>query len=255
LSELYKRSLYRNKDYDFIFGSDIVEYDIRSAGLSLIKYYDLLPQKTIDFLEGMEKDARNKQIGMIQRDDPVFKERLKESFVNIRKVFFETNDIQDNEILAIKKDAIFTLDRHMSQRAFGPVEFVRKNTYTSYLYLNNYEMYINSMLRKIDIKGLSDYEEHRAYMLDFLISFCAVNEGAPSKKLPISRLLTFIDKYRHKDLPAGYYRRLSQENNFIIFDEINEEWVEVNDIDTSKYDVDISYNYINYLVPLAGIYI
>ena len=108
MSELYKRSLYRNKDYDFIFGSDIVEYDIRSAGLSLIKYYDLLPQKTIDFLEGMEKDARNKQIGMIQRDDPVFKERLKESFVNIRKVFFETNDIQDNEILAIKKDAIFT---------------------------------------------------------------------------------------------------------------------------------------------------
>ena len=203
----------------------------------------------------MEKDARNKQIGMIQRDDPVFKERLKESFVNIRKVFFETNDIQDNEILAIKKDAIFTLDRHMSQRTFGPVEFVRKNTYTSYLYLNNYEMYINSMLRKIDIKGLSDYEEHRAYMLDFLISFCAVNEGASSKKLPISRLLTFIDKYRHKDLPAGYYRRLSQENNFIIFDEINEEWVEVNDIDTSKYDVDISYNYINYLVPLAGIYI
>ena len=255
MSELYKRSLYRNKDYDFIFGSDIVEYDIRSAGLSLIKYYDLLPQKTIDFLEGMEKDARNKQIGMIQRDDPVFKERLKESFVNIRKVFFETNDIQDNEILAIKKDSIFTLDRHMSQRTCGPVEFVRKNTYTSYLYLNNYEIYINSMLRKIDIKGLSDYEEHRAYMLDFLISFCAVNEGAPSKKLPISRLLTFIDKYRHKDLPAGYYRRLSQENNFIIFDEINEEWVEVNDIDTSKYDVDISYNYINYLVPLAGIYI
>ena len=120
-SELYKRSLYLNKNIDYLFGVDICEYDIESAGLNIIKYYGLLPQDRITYLEGMSKEARNKQIGIYQRDDSVFKEALSEGFVNIRKEFFELNEIEDDDILSIKKDAIFTLDRRMRHTKIGNV--------------------------------------------------------------------------------------------------------------------------------------
>ena len=103
-SELYKRSLYLNKNIDYLFGVDICEYDIESAGLNIIKYYGLLPQDRITYLEGMSKEARNKQIGIYQRDDSVFKEALSEGFVNIRKEFFELNEIEDDDILSVKKE-------------------------------------------------------------------------------------------------------------------------------------------------------
>ena len=38
-SSLYERTLYLNKDIDYIINSEIREYDLKSAGLSLIKEF------------------------------------------------------------------------------------------------------------------------------------------------------------------------------------------------------------------------
>lgn len=254
-SELYKRSLYLNKNIDYLFGVDICEYDIESAGLNIIKYYGLLPQDRITYLEGMSKEARNKQIGIYQRDDSVFKEALSEGFVNIRKEFFDLNEIEDDDILSIKKDAIFTLDRRMRHTKIGNVTFKRKHSYTSYLYLDKKEIYVNTLMNTVEIKGLTDCSEHEGYMFDFFKRFCAINENSPNQDIAIDFILEFIQKYRNKELPNGYYRRLSKDNNFVVYDELNDEWIEVNDIEVNEYDVDISYNYINYLIPLASIYL
>ena len=92
-------------------------------------------------------------------------------------------------------------------------------------------------------------------MFDFFKRFCAINENSPNQDIAIDFILEFIQKYRNKELPNGYYRRLSKDNNFVVYDELNDEWIEVNDIEVNEYDVDISYNYINYLIPLASIYL
>ena len=42
-SQLYKRTTWLNKNIDFSFGSSITEYDMKSAVLSLIKEFKMLP--------------------------------------------------------------------------------------------------------------------------------------------------------------------------------------------------------------------
>ena len=40
-SKLYERTLYLNKEIDYLFNCEIREYDLKSAGLNLIKYFKL----------------------------------------------------------------------------------------------------------------------------------------------------------------------------------------------------------------------
>ena len=44
-SALYTKTNYLNKNIDYLLNTDIREYDLKSAGLSLIKYFKLLPEK------------------------------------------------------------------------------------------------------------------------------------------------------------------------------------------------------------------
>ena len=50
-SQLYVRSGYLNRDIDYLLNTDIREYDLKSAGLSLIKQFKLLPQNDIAYLD------------------------------------------------------------------------------------------------------------------------------------------------------------------------------------------------------------
>ena len=50
-----KNTLYLNKNLSYIKNVSIVEYDIKSAGFSVIKEKKLLPEKVITKLEGMKK--------------------------------------------------------------------------------------------------------------------------------------------------------------------------------------------------------
>ena len=54
-SQLYKRTTWLNKNIDFSFGSSITEYDMKSAGLSLIKEFKMLPDDEIQKLEALNK--------------------------------------------------------------------------------------------------------------------------------------------------------------------------------------------------------
>ena len=91
-SNLYERTLYLNKEIDYLFNCEIREYDLKSAGLNLIKYFKLLPQDKIDYLDKMDKEARNKEIGMLQKQKE-FDKQLKDAFTEARRMFFDANNI------------------------------------------------------------------------------------------------------------------------------------------------------------------
>lgn len=255
-SELYKRSLYLNTNYDYLFGNHIIEYDIQSAGLNIIKYYKLLPSDKITLLENMNKEARNKQIGLFQREDASFKQALSDGFVNIRKEFFDLLSVRDDDIISIKKDAIFLKDR-ISQEPIqiGNVVFVPKHTYSSYLYLNRKEFYINTRTNQVDVKGIQNVELHQPYFLDFIRRFASVNENSSSVDTITDFLLNFILRYRNMKLDVGYYRRLSIDNNYVVYDTTNDVWIEIDDVVLESAQIDISYNYIHYLLPMVSMYI
>ena len=49
------KSIWKNPNIEYLFNDDIIEYDIKDAGFSLIKQHRLLPDETIRNLEKLGK--------------------------------------------------------------------------------------------------------------------------------------------------------------------------------------------------------
>lgn len=251
VSTLYLKDQYLDKTIPYLISSDIIEYDIRSAGYSLSRHYHLLNDDVLNLLDTLPKKDRQIKIGLLLRDDAEYNRRLKEAFVNIRKEFFIANSLIDDDILSIKKDAIFLL-RRVSQTRFGEdIEFVEKNVYSSYYYINKKEFYVAR--DRLDVKGISEknLEPHREYMLDFLHNIFKMIETSDQRYV-IKELVSFVDHYKSGNLDIHYYRELSNECEYRLkrkFAGYDMGLIDTDDVD----DLNISYNYMNYIRPLISI--
>ena len=258
MSELYKYSNWLNKNIEFLFGASITEYDIKSAGLSIIKKYKLLPRDQIDELDKMDKSARNVKIGLMQRDNKELTKNLLIGFENARKDFININNLDAGNILSIKKDAIFVYNKTCNELCFDEIWFSEKNKYSTFLLFGSLEFYLYPKNNICHIKGLGQgnsldelMENHKDYIIDFIMTFSRMRERLTDKKQMIYWLSKFIMQYRNRELPSGYYRELNRGNKYRILED--EETLVNNIDDVSK--VNILYNYMGYIVPLAGLYV
>jgi len=122
-NKLWKRDLYV-QDIDYIINSNIYEYDIKRAGFNLIQYYELLDDKTIEYLASLQKDEQTRRIGLLRRDDVQLNKELSKAFENMRKKFFIDNKIKDHQVLSIKKDAIFIINKVCEKCSYRNIEFI-----------------------------------------------------------------------------------------------------------------------------------
>lgn len=228
----YHKTTWLNPNIEYLFDDTIIEHDLRDAGFSIIKQYKLLPESKIRELEALGKGIeRHIIIGKIQGEDKEFSKALSNKFAEIRSLFISANNLDDNKILAVKKDAIYTIGECNKTR-FGNLEFARKNVYSSYIRfpnIQNLEIYYSE--DNIDIKGMSDssVNRHRLYMLEFIREIISLLEMRdPKAKRIIKR---FISEYKNHRLDEEYY-------------------IEFNNM--SK-NFNPYFNYINILVPLVQI--
>ena len=226
------KSIYMNPNIEYLFGDEIIEYDIRDAGFNIIKQYKLLPNDKIRELELLGKGTtRHIAVGKLQREDKEFSKKLSNKFAEVREIFISTNDISDNDIISVKKDAIFITGR-CKRVKFGNIEFAEKNLYTSYIRfpnINNLEIYYSS--DNIDIKGMNEHaiNRHRLYMYDFIRSTIDMIEN---KDIRIKRkLMKFINDYKFQNLDEEYY-------------------VEFNNM---SRDINPLFNYMNIILPFVQI--
>lgn len=200
------KSTWLNPDIEYLFNNEIIEYDIRDAGFSLIKQFKLLPDDKIRELTSLDKGFdRHRAIGMLQRDDKEFSKRLSDKFAEVRMIFIASNKIGDNDIISVKKDAIYTIGS-CDKLKFGTVTFIPKNSYTSYVRFsnaNNLEIYYSS--GGMDIKGIGEtsLNKHRLFTLEFLRSVISMLE---IKDIRIKRyMMNFINDYKCANLDDGFY--------------------------------------------------
>ena len=252
MNDLYKKDQYTNKNIISLFGKTIIEYDIESAGLSLMIKYKLLPEDILDKLKKLPKKHRVVEIGLLQRKYPDLKNQLNDSFKEIRKIFFEANELERDDIISIKKDAIFVA-KELDKTVFDNVKFKPKNIYSSYINLGSLEFYYSE--DKLDIKGLSSetqkIEVHNDYMIDFIKKYFKKMEyGSKEEQLKFIRI--YIDKYKKLELDLGYYRTFNREAVFELKN--NEDGIVYSDYwEDRKDDLDISYNFNRIFIPLAKI--
>ena len=254
-SELYKYDKYLDENIDYIFNKEIIEYDIKSAGLNIIKKYKLLDEKNISYLSKLDKLHRDIIIGKMQIKDKVFSKKLLEGFKECRKIFFDENEIENDDVLSIKKDAVFLLKR-VKNTEFDNIKFVNKNEYISYIKLNKYELYHNSNI--LHVKGINDdiLKLHDNGINDFLKTFFTMMECEPNENKIKKFLSEFAYEYKNRLLPINFYREFNEKSLFkttISFQSGLNSYL--TNVEKDFNDLDISYNYLNVIRPLISILI
>lgn len=201
-----QKTTWYNPSIEYLFNDEIIEYDMRDAGFTLVREFKLLPDDKIRELERMGKGlARHIEIGKLQRDNKEFSRALTDKFAETRHLFITCNNISDSNIVSVKKDAIFVIGT-VPRTKFGLIEFAQKNTYSSYIRfsdVNNLEIYYNDI--DIDIKGMSDdsKNKHRLWMLEFLQTVIPMIE---TKDVRIKRyMMRFLSQYKSFELDEEFY--------------------------------------------------
>lgn len=248
---LYVNDTFVNDNILYLFNKTIYEYDMKNAGYNLSKAYKLLPEKTLEKLGRMRKEHRTIEIGKLQRSDNTFKENLKKAFQEARRLLFDMNELDVNDIISIKKDAIFTLKECKFQKFLEFIDFREKNFYTSYIRLSRQvELYYSE--NSMDIKGLSEesVNYHKEYMIEFLRMYFHKMETEDAETV-IRYMRRFIDRYKNYDLPVGYYRRFARQDAYYDLKDSDDKYYEY--WEENKEDLDIQYNYYNVLIKLIKI--
>lgn len=217
VSSLWSKKYY-TAPIDYITSSFIREYDISKADISIFLSKGVITQEQYNFLYRIPGLARNIQMGILQQEQPELKKVLNCGIEDIRRQFFEVNGIQDQDVLSIKNDAIFLINKVPAVTSFDGVTLKNKNTYTSFYKLPrrfNKEFYyyldrIND-IEKLDIKGMGEREQqvHADYMTEFLLVLFNSIELFPLDDA-IQLLQTFYNRYINRELDIGYYRRYDQ---------------------------------------------
>ena len=248
MSELYKRDTYKNQNISYIFNQPIIEYDMKDAGFSIAKKYGLITEKEIKKLSSVDKKTRRVLLGTIERDRKDVKFGVSAGFIQSRKLFFEKNDISDEDVLSIKKDALFIVGYVEHEKIDNFINFRKKNVYSSFIRLGKLEIFYNS--DKIDVKGIGDdtLKLHEGYMSDFIKTFFKKMESS-DRTSTLNFLRIFMDKYRLGQLDIEYYREFNSGSKYRYIDGV------LTDIDYLEdfgmIDISCNYKIITDLVKIA----
>lgn len=254
--KLYEKDLWRNPDILYLFNTEIIEYDMEEAGYSLIREFKLLPESVIEKLSCQSKQSRHVSIGKIEIKNKTLVERKKKAFIEARKLFMESNKLNKDDILSVKKDAIFVTKRCKHQRFGKYINFREKNVYTAFVSLTRTIdiFYKPSTLGPgqaiIEVKGISDekVDLHREYFVDILKKYFYKIENATPEET-IRFLVRMIDKYKaHKFVEIGYYRDFDNKSAYTL---LNPDAVFDNDEEMIQ-DIDITIN-LKHLIHLIKI--
>lgn len=233
-----------NRDYPFIYNNEIIEWDIKSANTSLMSYYNLQPEKVIQKLASMAKSQREIAVGKLMRKDKEFSRNLEESFNKIIQEFMDTNELSWDDIVSVKKDAVFVKNHKIAHSEFGAVHFIPKNQYKHVLLLPKYEIYISDSVT--DVKGIPNDKLplHEDGMLDFIRT---TMDSASEMSHLQSFFKEYVTAYKRKELEFDAYREFNSDSFF----RIGGEFPMMTDamIEDDMEFLDISYNYINVIIP------
>lgn len=201
----------------YLISNYIREYDISKANINILLYKGLISEDLYDELYSLPKKEREVRVGLLIKYDQNLNKELSKGFGEMRRLFFEANQIQDYEVMAVKKDAIYLVGREAQVTAFKNVEFVCKNVYTSYYNLGvEFYYYLDTkQMEKLDIKGISDnmLYLHDPFMLDFLrYIFSLAQNGAFVDAM--NDIRGFYNQMVSYQLSLGYYRELNNRSLF-----------------------------------------
>lgn len=219
-STLWQKSTFISK-YEYLIDSIIREYDISKANISVLRDANVLSEEQYQYYMNAPRMVRQVDIGKLQGSNPEITRILKDGIKEARRIFMESNNLDDRDILYIRNDAIAVI-------GFRPINYLKISEHVSFRQSAQYSSFYRynfisflyyydpvSRTENLDIKGLGDeaVELHRKFILDFLceLFYRIQTEGITEG---IKLLRGFYDEYVNKRLSIGYYRELNPSSNF-----------------------------------------
>lgn len=238
-----------NKTNPIITHTSIVEWDMRSANTSILREFGLAPDKVIDKLDSLDKELREKRVGQMQAKKKGLAKEMEDGFNLIINKFIEMNGLEEDDVISIKRDAVFVRAKNPKITTIGQYCVFRpKSTYIAFLLLNGLEFYMKQD-KSFDIKGIDDkmIPLHENGILEFIRGFL---EDFDYDMEGLHRYCKdFVSAYKNRELPLEYYREFNGESVYSVI--LPEGSFKLDNISEDILDqVNIKYNYENIVLPL-----
>lgn len=236
-------------DISYLTNIFITEYDISKCNINVLYTKGAIDKATYDYLYNSERMVRQTFVGKLQRDNQSIVRILKDGIIEAKKMFFEANYIDDKDVLSIKNDAVFLINKKPNNTKFGLIQFMPKGVYTSFYKLRAMELYyyynnINKM-EYVEVKGISENNlaKHEGYFLQFIKDvFYSIQINGP--EITLRMIKDFYMEYITLMLPIEYYRKFDVNSNYhyICNTSINSGFEAEFIPESNKNMVDITYN-------------
>lgn len=251
-SNLYEKHNYLNKNIRYLKNTSIIEYDIHAAGTCILYELGLIKKELFEYLMSLDKFTRNRLVGDLLAQHPKWNKLQMKGFSDVMKRFMEENNIEDRDILSIKKDSIVLIGSKVIRSLFidNLYQFNITGKYNNYMYLKEKELYINSKTLDYDTKNFNKdvLEVQSDYFINFILSTIVLNSERDNRDEVFSSLKYFRSKFLNKELEDEYYFDLD-EGSYIF--NYNGTILSTSYKDNNKnYSIDNNYSYLEELIQL-----
>lgn len=199
----------------------IVEYDIRSANISMLRRFNKISEDYYLYLLNLPKMDREIEIGLMIRNNKSLYDTIKDGIAFYKKKLIEENNIDDSKIVRIANDAVYVntpMDLKIT-KFDNIIEFKQKKIYNVAMKLNSVIIFSSLRLNgdiDMDIIGLGkNYIYHQNYMASiigniiYMIERCNLSEA-------FNYINEFTNKYLNLELDKEYYREFNPQSLFAI---------------------------------------
>ena len=212
-SDMYKTIQWMNPNIQYVFRKNVVEYDMQSASLSVSRRFHLLDDALIDTYERMPKDKRTKAIGLIQRDDKEYSEKMINGILQTRKEFLQMNRLDESNIISLHSDAIMFIQTDDIIDHVDNVPFIKKNAWTGYMRYDRVEMFYSDGV--VEYKGIPKQmlQQHTMGMCQHILNI--FNKIDQCDDDIYEYLRKFQRQYLQNKLPEYYYLPFGNTGKFM----------------------------------------
>jgi hypothetical protein len=246
--------IYTNKEILFLRNKIIQEYDISSGGYSCSLNHNLLSSEEKSILINLTKKEKQIFLGNKALQEKNFTKKLHEAFRYEINLFIEKNEINPNNILSIKKDSITLYDSKIINCNNKNVKFTLRKEFTSYLLLNKLEFYYNIYSDDFLVKGIAKDFVKENTLLEEIQSILKIKSYKQDDSI-FEYLKNIRENYLSKSLINSYYREINNIGKYKLKEKLKGSIMYIDNILDDEIDsIDISYNYLNILLPLFKIF-
>lgn len=256
---------YVNDGLPFLVNCLITEYDIERGNTSVMRHFKLAREDVISQLESLPKKERNVKVGLMQREDKMFAKSLEAGFdTAVKKLVVQNNLDMDIDVLCVRRDAVFVVNKSIQQPRVGDsILFRPKHEYHAALQIgpkmhfffeSGKPVRVDHFIQETkDSDGILD--KLRPGMFDFLEEFVQICESTNMNRRRVYEwMANFCNAYKGRALDVEYYREFNREASFRFIDGDMTTLMDYVPDDMINA-LDISFNYVNIIIPLLQILI